>query len=256
MFVLRLSSIVVNSKIYFLQSLSSSFSSLDSELYSASILRHAHFTSLKLINLLYPALPSPLPVPLPSYFAKRSESRFDALSLLFKEGVIHVWEFKGGSVNIESILLATLLDGGLLKVLAPAGIIRYLQILLPHLTSLISFTVPSVDTVEMFVKGVRAIGVILEIIKGRGRVERWRGMILTAVAKCWTNLREENDGIKCGLEALEETSSLEGALKEVVKLLEEESEMVKNVGTFLLYQFILPRRLIRLCYTNRSNYRG
>lgn len=139
--------------------------------------------------------------------------------------MIHPWEFKGGQLEIELAVLDCL--PALLLALG-TGSIRYLQILLPHLTALLAFTAPTTKTTALYAKAALGVGLIIQL--GEERIPRWRGSIISSVAKCWINLREEEDGQACRVEKPGETDELEAALKLVLRTLGEKDPVALKVG--------------------------
>ena len=202
------------------QSISSAFSALGSDL-TPLLLRQTHLTALELINLLYPS--SPLPTSPASLVL--SKKRHEALYKLIEEGIIHPWEFKGGVLPIESTILHSLPQ--ILQSLSLASV-RYFQIIVPHLTALISFTPPTMATLDLYALAIGGLLVCFEV--GAVRMGRYRGLIVGAVGKCWVNLKEEEDGKSCRREDEGRTERLEGLLRRLLIVLGEKDVVAAKVS--------------------------
>lgn len=185
------------------QSLSLCFSSLASP-YTPNLLRTTHAVALQLLSITHPPLPS---------ISNSQQSRFDALSTILESGILHTWEFKSNHTEIELAVLDSL--PALLEQFG-VGCIRYLQILVPRLCELLTAG-----------SGIGGIGVpdevkrkagenLIVVIKlGRLRMERWSGMILVSVAKCWVDCKERDEAG----DATGEKVKLEDTLRDILGIL-------------------------------------
>lgn len=156
------------------------------------------------------------------------KARFDALCKLFASSVIYAWEFKGQHAAIETVTaqaMPPLLDA------MGAASIRYLQVIVPHLTELLVTTATlgglegdgtwTLETATMMLEASRALLAVVR--NGRMRMARWEGKIGVAVAKCWLGQK----GSRASL-ALRESSAagrtvlveLDGALRDVLTALD------------------------------------
>lgn len=211
------------------QSLSAIFSNLSDPL-SVKLQSLAQPISLTLINLLYPAPPRA-----PSAGAQartsdsnvteeQSQTRFDALCRHFSETSLQTWQYKSGHYELELLQLALPTrvwsdgDSGTRTATATAvgivawmeeigtGVVRYLGILIPHLTRLLAgddegeggraardVVKTSLEMVEL---RSGAAGVLRELTRrdrARTRVRGWDDDVASAVARCWVQLRREEE---------------------------------------------------------------
>ena len=198
------------------QSLEACFSAL-SDPNTPRLLAATHPVALQLVNLQYPPLR-------PSDPPGADEPRFDALCKLFTASIVYAWEFKGQNVAIETVTahaLPPLLDA------MGSATIRYLQILIPHLTDLLATTATaggggtwSLDTATMMLAASRALVAVVR--NARLRMRRWEGKIGVAVSQCWIGMHESKTaqalqaGSREGLTAFKELEeSLTSLLQEL-----------------------------------------
>lgn len=71
----------------------------------------------------------------------------------------------------------------------------------------------SKETVNMHVQAAKAMIAFIEVYRDVGRIDRWRGMILSSVATLWCNIKEQDHTTAVS------TLELEEALKKVVSAL-------------------------------------
>lgn len=72
------------------------------------------------------------------------------------------------------------------------GVIRFLQILVPHLTHLLgSTTTLSMKTIDLLNQCVECLMILIRVMKDKSRIQRWHEMIVLSAAQCWINCREE-----------------------------------------------------------------
>ncbi|GAA5910721.1 hypothetical protein JCM6882_002061 [Rhodosporidiobolus microsporus] len=203
----------------FEKSLESCFSTVSDPL-APTLLSSTYPVALKLLDLQYP----PSPIAATPSASLSDEPRFTALCTLLTSSTLHTWEFKSSHVALETVTalhLPPILDA------LGAGTIRYLQILVPHLSDLLAQTATAAggtwteETVEM----MRLAAVALESVvrNGRARMGRWEGRVGGAVAQAWVGLRESERAQKMkeaegGRSALD---GLENALRGVVEALEQ-----------------------------------
>lgn len=200
----------------FERSLEACFSAL-SDPNTPRLLAATHPVALQLVNLQYPPLR-------PSDPPGADEPRFDALCKLFTASIVYAWEFKGQNVAIETVTahaLPPLLDA------MGSATIRYLQILIPHLTDLLATTATaggdgtwSLDTATMMLAASRALVAVVR--NARLRMRRWEGKIGVAVSQCWIGMHESKTaqalqaGSREGLTAFKELEeSLTSLLQEL-----------------------------------------
>ncbi|GAA6027246.1 hypothetical protein JCM8097_002521 [Rhodosporidiobolus ruineniae] len=197
----------------FEKSLELCFSTLSDPL-TPDLLSLAHPIALKLLNLQHPP-------PSASPFASTAsdEPRFTALCALLSTSILPAWEFKSQHVAIETFCaraLPPILDA------LEAGSIRYLQVLVPHLSDLVATTATAaggtwtVETVSLMLEVARALESVVR--NGKLRIKRWEGRIAGAVAQTWVAMRESQGAKTLGgtTEGEAVLEQLEEALKGVV----------------------------------------
>lgn len=192
----------------FQQSLDSCYSNLSSPL-SPSLLLASHSASHTLINLLHP-LPS--------------QARFEAFSHLLTSSIIPVWEYKSSNLPLESItarVLPAILEG------MGQGTIRWLQILVPHLSHLLgSISIGGLELEEKSGEVMRWVAEALVVVvrEGAPRMDKWAGVIVEGVGKCWCAVQERGQGLEEWDREL-----LEGTLRDVMKVLGKVVPDVRHV---------------------------
>ncbi|GAA5869640.1 hypothetical protein JCM8547_005093 [Rhodosporidiobolus lusitaniae] len=183
------------------------------------LLSHAHPVAFKLLQLQYPPPPS---FTGPNFVS--DEPRFTALCTLLSSSILHAWEFKPSHVEIETVTARALQP--ILDALG-AGSVRYLQVLIPHLSELLGTTATgaggtwTIETVAMMEEAARALEGVAR--NGRLRIARWEGRIVGAVGKAWTGVEESMGAaeLRRREEGKEHLEQLEEALQAVVKRLAE-----------------------------------
>ncbi|GAA5824271.1 hypothetical protein JCM11251_001589 [Rhodosporidiobolus azoricus] len=203
----------------FEKSLDSCFTTL-SDPHTAILLSSAHPVALKLLNLQYPT--SSFSSTTSSQLSTSDEPRLNALFSLLTSAILHAWEFKSSHVDIETVTaqhLPSIVDS-----LGPA-VIRYLQILVPHLSDLLAQTATAAGgtwTKEAVRMMIAAAGALESVVRnGRARMSRWAGKIGGAVAQAWVGLKEsERAGkVRHTDEGKEQIGELEEALIGLTKAL-------------------------------------
>ncbi|KAK4702042.1 hypothetical protein P7C70_g4179, partial [Phenoliferia sp. Uapishka_3] len=193
----------------FTQSLSASLSALSSP-HTPPLLLQSTRVSLNLLNLLHPPLPAT---------SASSLARFNALCTLLTNSTITPWSFHSGQIPLE-ISIVTFLP--LLINELGTGTIRYLQILVPHLSGLVGDTSVGEGTWELVGKACEVLELVLRIAKSVGRGGRWKGVVGAAVGKCWARLGE--------MEQSEERKNLERCLRTVLEAIDDGGEVGKRLA--------------------------
>ena len=180
------------------------------------LLAATHPIALQLVNLQYPP-------PRPSDPLAADEPRFEALCRLFTTSIVHAWEFKGQNVAIETVTacaLAPLVDA------MGSATIRYLQILMPHLTDLLVTTATAggdgtwtVDTATMMLAASRALVAVVR--NARLRMRRWEGKIGVAVSQCWIGMHESKTAQALQAGSQEGSAAIEELKESLADLLRE-----------------------------------
>jgi hypothetical protein len=101
------------------------------------------------------------------------------------------------------------------------GSIRFLQDSMTVLCSSLGGSIASKalssiftdESVKMHIAATEAIDAFVEVCRDAGRMERWRGMILSSVATLWCNVKEQNISIS--------TVELDRSLMKVVQTLKD-----------------------------------
>jgi hypothetical protein len=192
----------------FQQSLDSCYSNLSSPL-SPSLLLSSHAASHTLINLLHP-LPS--------------QARFEAFSHLLSSSIIPVWEYKSSNLPLEGVTARVL--PAVLEAMG-GGTIRWLQILVPHLSHLLgSMSIGGLELEEKSGEVAKwaAEALVVVVREGAPRMDKWAGVIVDGVGKCWYAVQERGGGLEEW-----DREVLEGALKDVMKALGEVVPDVRDV---------------------------
>ncbi|KAG0656116.1 hypothetical protein C6P46_000435 [Rhodotorula mucilaginosa] len=199
----------------FERSLEACFSAL-SDPNTPRLLAATHPIALQLVNLQYPP-------PRPSDPLAADEPRFEALCRLFTTSIVHAWEFKGQNVAIETVTacaLAPLVDA------MGSATIRYLQILMPHLTDLLVTTATAggdgtwtVDTATMMLAASRALVAVVR--NARLRMRRWEGKIGVAVSQCWIGMHESKTAQALQAGSQEGSAAIEELKESLADLLRE-----------------------------------
>ncbi|BGP32019.1 hypothetical protein JCM10296v2_003798 [Rhodotorula toruloides] len=222
------------------------FSALSDPL-TTDLLERAHPVALKLLNLQYPPFNPARPSD------KDDPARFTALCSLLASSVIKAWEFRGGTVEVETVscrALPPLLDA------VGSGTIRYLQILVPHLADLLATIATAggdgtwtLETVELMSEAGKALSSVIR--NGKLRIKRWEGRIGGAVAQCWIGMNESpaakklrsngaggramkelEEGLQKVMAALCEATGSEQAIAERLKRLDPSFDhLVKSAAT-------------------------
>lgn len=204
------------------------------------MLEDAVRANLALVRLLYPSPTEAgagtqqpyLPITTPLHRSKQKTvdtpeaRRFDALSSLYHNTVINLFTFSSSSVPYTT--LAYRLIPLLVRELGK-GSIRYLSDTLPVLCtniggspaskSLIGHVTLSEQTLAMNEAGIDALVSVIQVCHGTDRMQRWRGMVLSALATLWCNLRE--GGI---VNRKIDTSGLERKMRRAVDELKSSSQ--------------------------------
>jgi hypothetical protein len=156
-----------------------------------------------------------------------SSSRFDSLSTLFRSGIVHIWEFKSGHIALERIAAEALPP--LLQELG-VGSVRFLNVIVPHLCDALAGTkVGSDETAELV--GVVARALKSTVKEGKLRIERWNGVVLSGVGKCWVALKEGEEGREWRAEHPSEVKEIEAALRGVLSSLDSEVSGLELVSS-------------------------
>ncbi|GAA5959642.1 hypothetical protein JCM3765_007227 [Sporobolomyces pararoseus] len=228
----------------FKQSLAVIFSNLSDPL-SLRLQSLSQPISLKLLNLLQRPLP-PASLSLTASEADRkkrkeaSQARFEALCQHFQETVLKVWQYKSDHYQFELLQLSDTCgvlpwvgesygnegEGG-----GGAEVIRYLGILIPHLTGIVKGDEKVGVWNEQLIKlRLRVVVVLRGMMRNRlvqNRVRKnWEDPIVASLARCWVGLKEDGEVAKMrkgktGEKELVE--NFETELKELVKTLREDS---------------------------------
>ncbi|GAA5907613.1 uncharacterized protein JCM6883_001833 [Sporobolomyces salmoneus] len=199
----------------FEQSLTIIFSNLSDPL-SVKLQSLSQPVSLKLINLLYPP-PSPFP-PSPSLSSsaptltlteaekERSRKRFEALCRHFTETIMTIWNYKSGYYSLELLVLSTpSRETGLVPWMQEMGrgVIRYLGILVPHLTGLLhtdelaegeKTTASGRETLQLRLAAVKVLRELTRSDRAGRRIKGWEEEIVSAVGRCWVEIKEGEMG--------------------------------------------------------------
>ena len=207
------------------------------------------------MNLLHPRLPLP-PTSLSSSTSeaerkKRKESsleRFEALCLHFQETVLKIWQYKTDHYELSEncgglpwIKESFEEDENGIGSSGGAEVIRYLGILIPHLTGIVkgddleegNGVGVGVWNQKLIKLRLRAIIVLKEmlrinnqLVKDRVR-KNWEDSIVTSLAKCWIGFKEDGEVDKMRNRG---TNGEEEGNKELVKDFERQfKELVKTL---------------------------
>lgn len=126
--------------------------------------------------------------------------RFNTLSSIYQSCIISIFTYASSSIPFMTLAFTTipLLVNELIK-----GSIRFLQDTMIVLCSSLGGSVASKalssifteDTVKMHIAASEAIVAFIKVCKDAGRIERWRGIILSSVATLWCNISEQKTSI-------------------------------------------------------------
>lgn len=209
-----------------LQSLTTAYS-FTSESQNVPMIRDAISTNLQLVNQLYPkpspGAPNSISHTTFQHKSKRGDPplliRFNTLSSIYHSCIISIFTYASSSIPFMTLAFGTI---PLLVNELGKGSIRFLGDTMSVICSSMGgspasralASVFSDETVQIHVKAARAMIAFIEVCRDVGRIERWRGMILSSVATLWCNIKEqEHPGVT--------TQELEDALKAVVHALSE-----------------------------------
>lgn len=207
-----------------LQSLTTAYS-FTSEVQNVSMIRDAIATNIQLVNLLYPKISTATPASIAhsSFQHKRKRGdtpalvRFDTLSSIYHNCVISIFTYASSSIPFMTLAFQTI--PRLVEELGK-GSIRFLGDTMTVLCSSIGGSVASKalanvfskETVRMHIEASSAIISLINVCRDVGRIERWRGMILSSIATLWCNIKEQDhDHLS--------TKELQDALKLVITTL-------------------------------------
>lgn len=142
---------------------------------------------------------------------------------------MHAWEFKGQNVAIETVTaraLPPLLDA------MGSSAIRYLRVLVPHLSDLLATTATAggdgtwtPETSAMLLAASRALVAVIK--NARLRIARWQGKIGVAISQCWIGMHESQSAQAFRVRSGEDATAmneLEASLKGVLKALDRASD--------------------------------
>lgn len=185
------------------------------------MIRDAITTNLQLVNLLYPKSASNASAAVtagrPRGNRKQVDSpaliRFNTLSSIYDSCVISVFTYASSSIPFMTLAFETIP-----RILAELGkgSIRFLQDSMTVLCSSLGGSPASKalsslftrETVKMHIATAKAIIAFIERCRDTGRIQRWRGVILSSVATLWCNVKEQPTSVS--------TAELEAALKQVI----------------------------------------
>ncbi|GAA5878482.1 hypothetical protein JCM16303_002097 [Sporobolomyces ruberrimus] len=221
--------------------------------------------SLKLIDTLYPSSsPSSSKLLLPrttststscSKAKKKStaQERFEALCRHFSSTTLQTWQYKGGNYELELLQLSFVSSSttrprkdeeevkfGLIPWirLIGKGSIRYLEILVPHLTNLVLNNEQEGESSSTWNKDMLrlrlgATKVLRELSRGDTaglRMGRWEGVVSAKVARCWVEVRENKGVEKIRREGTEAERRFVEQMREELKGLVRDLRKVEGRG--------------------------
>ncbi|KAI0722009.1 hypothetical protein C8T65DRAFT_629979 [Cerioporus squamosus] len=121
--------------------------------------------------------------------APASSTRFEQLCGLLGDGIIgNVWIC--ASRDPETLQASTDVIPGVVRVL-DIGVTRYLKALIPQLTFPLVPNPANGASFEYKLSSLRALEAVMEACAPR--IHKWRGTILEAVLKCWTDLVDNGE---------------------------------------------------------------
>lgn len=201
------------------------------------MIKAALLTNLQFVNLLYPKSTNAAPSTMSHYTTsahhrrKGVESpaltRFNTLSSIYHSCIITVFTYANSSIPFMTFAFSAI---PLLIAELGKGSIRFLGDTMTVLCSSLGGSVASKalasifsqETVKMHVEAANAIVAFIEVCRDVGRIERWRGLILSSVATLWCNIKEQNHSTSTG--------KLETALRNVVARLQDVCGEVAQVS--------------------------
>jgi hypothetical protein len=169
------------------------------------MMRTALSSHLQLLDLLYPvsrlAYRPPYTVQKITPRATKAKDppallRFNALCELHQSIVINIFAYSSTSIPFMTFSFSVI---PILVEKLGAAYIRFLSDTLPVLCTGIGGTkaqrqigssILTKETVEMRTEATRALSAIVEVCEGTGRMDKWRGMILSSIATFWVFWRE------------------------------------------------------------------
>lgn len=198
--------------------------SFTSESANVSMIRDAITTNLQLVNLLYPKSTNKAPGTVTTGKFHQSKKhvdppalvRFNTLSSIYHSCVINIFTYASSSIPFMTLAFESI---PLLLEELGKGSIQFLQDSLTVLCSSLGGSPASkalssiftCETVKMHVAAAKAIIAFIEVCRDAGRIERWRGMIISSVATLWCNMKEQDMSVS--------TVELEAVLKQVIRTL-------------------------------------
>ena len=95
------------------------------------------------------------------------------------------------------------------------GTVRFLNVIIPHLCDVLAGTkLGSAETAELLLAVCAALEAAL--VQGQSRAARWKGVVLSGVGRCWTALKEAEEGREWRKEHEAEVTEVEWALRAVL----------------------------------------
>jgi hypothetical protein len=200
------------------------------------MLRIALLTNLQLIDMLYLAASTGGPSVAPVAYQRRENRkdppallRFNSLCQIYHDCVINIFTYASSKYHFMTLAFSVI---PLLVHQLGKGSIRYLNDTLPVLCASLGgspasrglATLFTLDTVQMHIEACKAIVAFIGVCTDIGRIDRWRGLIMSSTATLWCNIKEQKDAKQV------DTIYLEGALKEIVQSLVDACGEAAQVG--------------------------
>ncbi|KAM0749375.1 hypothetical protein T439DRAFT_381723 [Meredithblackwellia eburnea MCA 4105] len=179
----------------FLSSLESASHSLTSP-YTSLLLPLSGHLSLQIIHSLHH--PHPTTTQNPPKDTTTRES-FQKLTQFFETFFVRTWSFASGNLVVELATVKLLLE----VLPCPSTphpdhpnlptpiILRYLPLLIPHLSTVIS---SPTSTLALVAVTLETLERIVGLVKPFGREKKWSGVIVREVGRCWVELGERGGG--------------------------------------------------------------
>lgn len=200
------------------------------------MIRDAVFTNIQLLNLLYPKSSNTAPTSVSTHTSRNrirepedpaALTRFNTLSSIYQNCIISIFTYASSSIPFMTLafdsipLLIRELGKGSIRFLADSMTVLCSS-LGGSIASKALSTIFTQDTVRMHIAAAGSMVAFVDVCRDAGRIERWRGMILSSVATLWCNVKEQ--------EASVPIVELEAALKKVVQTLLDVCGEVARVG--------------------------
>jgi len=167
------------------------------------MMRTALKAHLQLLDLLYPtsSAANPLLQPVQKVTSRKAKdspalSRFNALCEIYHSIVINIFAYSSTSIPFMTLsfsVIPTLVEK------LGAAYTRFLSDTLPVICTCIGGSkaqrqigslILTKETVELRIEAIRALSAIVKVCEGTGRIDKWRGMILSSIATFWVFLQE------------------------------------------------------------------